>query len=108
MFAQLRQMMELEQNQMSIIGMPPPNNGLMGRPESSSGTSSHEFQPRRGRRNSWDMWAKTKRPRRGNFPLESVNSVSNVDRFARVFFPLSFLGINVFYWYSYLYSSPKY
>lgn len=39
--------------------------------------------------------------------MESVNSVSKVDQFARVFFPVSFLAINVFYWYSYLYKNSS-
>lgn len=30
------------------------------------------------------------------------NSVSKIDRASRIFFPLLFLTINLFYWYSYL------
>jgi hypothetical protein len=35
------------------------------------------------------------------------NSVSKIDRASRVVFPLSFLAINLFYWYSYLSRSER-
>lgn len=35
------------------------------------------------------------------------NSVSKIDRASRIFFPLVFLLINVFYWYSYLSKSER-
>nr|CAD7412044.1 unnamed protein product [Timema cristinae] len=35
------------------------------------------------------------------------NSVSKIDRTSRVVFPLCFMGINVFYWYSYLSRSQR-
>ncbi|CAL8117415.1 unnamed protein product [Orchesella dallaii] len=66
--------------------------------------------PHHRRTSSWKLCARAQRLRRKlnekqRLELENVNSVSKVDKFARIFFPLSFLCINVFYWYSYLYKS---
>lgn len=35
------------------------------------------------------------------------NSVSKIDRASRIFFPMCFLAINAFYWYSYLSRSKR-
>ncbi|CAH1390072.1 unnamed protein product [Nezara viridula] len=35
------------------------------------------------------------------------NSVSKIDRASRIVFPLCFLAINLFYWYTYLYRSER-
>ena len=32
----------------------------------------------------------------------SMNSVSQIDRVSRVFFPILFVAINLFYWYTYI------
>lgn len=32
----------------------------------------------------------------------SMNSVSQIDRVSRVFFPILFVAINLFYWYTYV------
>lgn len=39
--------------------------------------------------------------------IPRFNSVSKIDRASRVVFPLSFLIINLFYWYWYLYNGSK-
>lgn len=107
--------------QMAIIDMPPPlkiNNGggLGGSGEDSPsgipGCPQRHAQPRNyhhhRRDSAWNFCARKKRDKlrqRQRMELENVNSVSKVDKFARIFFPLSFLCINVFYWYSYLYKS---
>lgn len=39
--------------------------------------------------------------------MPRFNSVSKIDRASRIFFPLVFLLINVFYWYSYLSKSER-
>ncbi|XP_035708502.1 gamma-aminobutyric acid receptor alpha-like isoform X3 [Folsomia candida] len=96
--------------QMSIIEVPPPprlNNGGMGG-SSSSGegrtSSSMRNPPTPPPPPNWASFCR-KQGRKHFLEMESVNSVSKVDQFARVFFPVSFLAINVFYWYSYLYKN---
>lgn len=42
-----------------------------------------------------------------NKRMPRFNSVSKIDRASRVFFPLVFFLINVFYWYSYLTKSER-
>ncbi|ODM96201.1 Gamma-aminobutyric acid receptor subunit alpha-6, partial [Orchesella cincta] len=39
---------------------------------------------------------------------ETAAGTRKLDKFARIFFPLSFLCINVFYWYSYLYKATTF
>jgi hypothetical protein len=87
---------------MSIIEVPPlprVNNGGM---RSGGHSSGSDLYKRRG--SNWIFCGKTQRGKH-IIEIESVNSVSKVDQFARVFFPVSFMAINVFYWYSYLYKS---
>lgn len=121
--------------QMSIIDipMPPPlkiNNGSgLGSGEESPsvipGCPQQHAQPRHGqllplpssqhhrRDSAWKLCSKAAKKRRNKLrlrkqlELENVNSVSKVDKFARIAFPLSFLCINVFYWYSYLYKGSS-
>lgn len=115
--------------QMAIIDIPPPppvkiNNvsGLGSGEDSPSvipGCPQQHAQSRLGgdpqqhhrRDSAWNLCKKANKKRRDKLrlrhmmELENVNSVSKVDVFARIFFPLSFFCINVFYWYSYLYKS---
>lgn len=121
-------MMMGQMQQMAIIDIPPPpplkmnsSTGLGSGEDSPSvipGCPQTHAQPRLGfdphqhprRDSAWNFCQAHKRRRhrirhKQKMELENVNSVSKVDKFARVFFPLSFLCINVFYWYSYLYKS---
>ncbi|GAB0100716.1 Gamma-aminobutyric acid receptor alpha-like [Sergentomyia squamirostris] len=52
-----------------------------------------------------DVKSRSHRRRRRQAPR--FNSVSKIDRFSRVVFPLLFLVINLFYWYSYLSRSSR-
>lgn len=92
---------------MSVIEVPPPprlNNGGMGARMVGGGGHGRMVG---GGDVSWTLPCGGGRTRRF-LELESVNSVSKVDQFARVFFPVSFMAINVFYWYSYLYKNPPF
>ena len=42
-----------------------------------------------------------------NNPEKALNSVSQIDKISRVVFPLTFLAINIFYWYNYLKHSER-
>ncbi|ODM96202.1 Gamma-aminobutyric acid receptor alpha-like, partial [Orchesella cincta] len=114
---------------MSVIEIPPPppipsvpkvKNGGMSGEESPSvipGCPQTHAQPRCPRHQmmrdaAWKLCGKNARQKRRlamrqrqQLELENVNSVSKVDKFARIFFPVSFLFINVVYWYSYLYKN---
>lgn len=53
-----------------------------------------------GQRLSFQGQKHSKRKKKRRAPR--FNSVSKIDRASRIFFPLLFLTINLFYWYSYL------
>lgn len=64
------------------------------------GTSSRNGIQMNAKLNGHDRRSRTKR-------MPRFNSVSKIDRASRVFFPLIFLVINLFYWYSYLSKSER-
>lgn len=86
---------------MSIIEIPQQlNNGRMGLREVSA-RELEISQKKYFRKHGANLIFKQTANKVLRAEIESANSVSKIDRFARIFFPLSFLLMNVIYWYTY-------
>ncbi|CAG7836763.1 unnamed protein product [Allacma fusca] len=72
----------------------------VGDASSSSKVPPIEMKPRRN--SNWSFCGRQKKTKKKK--QEAINSVSQIDRFSRVMFPMTYIAINVFYWYAYQYS----
>uniref|UniRef100_A0A182SYN8 Neurotransmitter-gated ion-channel transmembrane domain-containing protein n=1 Tax=Anopheles maculatus TaxID=74869 RepID=A0A182SYN8_9DIPT len=97
----------------SFTSTPTATTSLGGKPRRRSGTSTHRSGPTQHLTINAPLTASEihgangHRTRRRRKRAPRFNSVSKIDRASRIFFPLLFLAINVFYWYLYLSRSER-